>query len=76
MMRNFLIGNIVLTVLLMSGCETVKGAAVGATKDVDNTVVVACKTGETIVDAFNQGDDKKPRGAVYKTDDWIKEHLW
>ena len=80
MVKKFLIGIVLLVVFMISGCETVKGtatgAAVGLTKDIDNTAVVACKTGETIADAFNPGDGKKPKGAVYKADDWIRENLW
>ena len=76
MMKKLLIGNLLVTVFLISGCETVKGTAVGMTKDIDNTTVVAVKTTEAVKDAFNPGDANKPRGAVYKADDWTREHLW
>ena len=72
-MKNFLLMvNILVLISLASGCETVKGMK----KDVTTAGVLACKAGTTVVDAFAEGNDKKPRGVVRKADDWIKENLW
>ncbi len=72
--------NILLLVFLTSSCQTVvgtvEGAATGMQKDVTNTGAVLCATGKTISDALNKEDSQKPKGIIYKMDDWIKDHLW
>ena len=80
MRKIFLAVKMGLLILLVSGCQTVKGtvdgAVAGMDKDMINAGAVVCKTCQTVGDAFAQGDSEKPRGAVYKADDWVQDHLW
>ena len=80
MRRIFLVLSFVIPMFSLSGCQTIKGtvdgAVTGLQKDVNNVGAAMCKTGQTVADAFAQGDANKPRGTVLKADDWIKENLW
>ena len=80
MQRIFLVLGFVILTLSLSSCQTVKGtvdgAVTGMEKDVSNVGGALCITGQTLASAFAPGDANKPRGAVLKADDWIRENLW
>ena len=52
--------SVILTMFFCQGCETLKGAAQGAQKDIDTAVYHATDS----------------NGGLKKADRWIQEHLW
>jgi hypothetical protein len=51
---------LLIALIVFTGCETVKGAATGMQKDVENIA----------------NPDKNGWNAIEKTDAWIQEHMW